>query len=152
MFIWSIPAILSAFERHAPELATFVEQAYKSDDLAALIESRFASLPKISIDYAVMEKASRVLMVESCFDWDDVGSWIAAAKYLYNVDGNRSNAPLTCLDATDNIVFSTGTSHVALLGVRGLIVVQTRDALLVCRKEEAEQIKRLVGHLPPELQ
>jgi mannose-1-phosphate guanylyltransferase len=152
MFIWTIPAILSAFERHAPELGTFVEQAYKSPDLPALVRERFPKLPKISIDYAVMEKASRVLMVESGFGWDDVGSWTAAAAYLEEVSGNRSNAPLTSLDASGNIVFTSTASRVALLGVRDLIVVQTPDALLVCRKADAERIKHLVAELPPALQ
>lgn len=153
MFIWTLPAILSAFDRHAAPLATFVHQVHECSDLPLLLEERFPQLPKISIDYAVMEKADRVLMVEAGFDWDDVGSWIAVAKYLApHPAANRANAPLTALAASNNIVFTNPGLHVALMGVRDLIVVHTGDALLVCRREDAEQLKRLVATLPPNLQ
>jgi len=153
MFIWSIPAILSAFNRHAPELGDFISRIHRGGDLPALLADAFPKLPKISIDYAIMEKAGRVLMVESGFDWDDVGSWTAIAKYLGDEgDGNRSNSPLRTLDAGDNIVFSEQRKTVALLGVRDLIVVETADALLVCSRHEAEKIKQLVTMVPGELQ
>jgi mannose-1-phosphate guanylyltransferase len=153
MFIWSIPAVLSAFNRHAPELGDFIGRIHRTGDLAALIADEFPRLPKISIDYAIMEKAGRVLMVESGFDWDDVGSWTAIAKYLTaEGDGNRTNSPLKSLEAGDNIVFSEQKKTVALLGVRDLIVVETADALLICSRHEAEKIKQLVTQVPPELQ
>ena len=113
----------------------------------------FPNLPKTSIDYAVMEKAARVLVVESMFDWDDVGGWTAIAKYLAHDDaGNESNSPLTTIDAGNNIVFTEPTKRVALLGVSDLIVVQTADALLICNRHEAERIKQLVTKVPAELQ
>lgn len=153
MFIWSIPAILSAFNRHAPELGEFIGRIRGSRDLAPLLAEIFPLLPKISIDYAIMEKAGRVLMVESAFDWDDVGSWTAIAKYLTDEgEGNRANTPLRALDSGDNLVFSEQKKTVALLGVRDLIVVETADALLVCSRHEAEKIKQLVGKVPAELQ
>src|SRR5207249_1482901 len=64
MFIWSIPSILSAFNRFTPELGGFVEQLHETKNLERLLDEKFATLPKISIDYAVMEKAGRVLVVE----------------------------------------------------------------------------------------
>ena len=153
MFIWSIPAIVSAFQRHAPELGDFIGRIHGGGDLAALLRDHFAALPKISIDYAIMEKAARVLMVESGFDWDDVGSWTAIAKYLAADDaGNHANCTVKTLDATGNIVFSDQPRTVALLGVSDLIVVQTGDALLVCNRHEAERIKQLVAQVPPALQ
>jgi mannose-1-phosphate guanylyltransferase len=153
MFIWSIPAILSAFNRHAPELGEFISRIHRGGDLTALLADAFPRLPKISIDYAVMEKAGRVLMVESGFDWDDIGSWTAIAKYLTgDASGNHANAPLRALDSGDNLVFCQSPKTVALLGVRDLIVIETPDALLVCNRHEAEQIKRLVAEMPAELQ
>lgn len=152
MFIWSIPAILNAFERHAPPLADFVARL-RTGDFAKLMREVFPTLPKISIDYAVMEKAGRVLVVESAFDWDDVGSWTAVAKYF--ADGgaeNRGNAPLCAVDAAHNFVFSAQKKQVALLGVHDLIVVETPDALLVCHRHDAEKIKQLVALVPPALQ
>jgi len=153
MFIWPLKSILSAFKRHAPALASFVQHIHESRDLERSLNEHFSHLPKISIDYAVMEKAQRVLMVEAAFDWDDVGSWTAVSKYLPKDDGgNLSNTGLTTLGASDNIVFSQNKRQVALMGVRDLIVVETADAILVCHREEAENIKRLVAQIPKELQ
>jgi mannose-1-phosphate guanylyltransferase len=153
MFIWPLTSILSAFKRHTPELATFIQHIHECHNLEHLLEKHFHKLPKISIDYAVMEKADRVLMVEAAFDWDDVGSWTAIAKYFPKDAGNNlSNTSLSTIDATDNLVFSKDKLHVALMGVRDLIVVQTDDAILVCHREEAEKIKKLVMKIPGELQ
>jgi mannose-1-phosphate guanylyltransferase len=92
-------------------------------------------------------------VVESMFDWDDVGGWTAIAKYLeHDTAGNESNSPLTTIDAANNIVFSEPAKRVALLGVKDLIVVQTADALLICNRYEAERIKQLVAEVPAELQ
>ena len=152
MFIWSIPAILNAFERHAPPMADFVARL-RTGDFAALLRDVFPTLPKISIDYAVLEKVSRVLMVEAGFDWDDIGSWTAIAKYLPDAGAdNHANTGLSLIEAGNNIVFSTSKKRVALMGVHDLIVVETPDALLVCHRHEAEKIKQLVALAPPELQ
>jgi mannose-1-phosphate guanylyltransferase len=153
MFVWTIPAILSALERHAPELGEFVEKLHSGEAFRHLLQEVFPTLPKISIDYAVMEKADRVLMVEAAFDWDDIGSWNAVAKYLQNTpDRNASNQSLTTMDASNNIVYSDRNSHIALLGVHDMIVVQTEDAILICSRHEAEKIKNLITQIPEDLQ
>jgi len=153
MFVWSVPTVLSEFNRHTPELADFISQVRAPGNLDKVLRERFRDLPSISFDYAIMEKADRVLVVEASFDWDDVGSWSAVARYFKNDEhGNAANCALTALDSSNNIVFDQGGSTVALLGVHNLIVVQTRDAILVCHRHQAEKIKNLIGKLPPELQ
>jgi mannose-1-phosphate guanylyltransferase len=154
MFIWTIPSILSALHRHTQELARFIEGLHESRDLPRALKEDFPKLPKISIDYAVMEKAGRVLVVESAFDWDDVGSWTAAAKYWeQDAHNNISNSTtVTALDSSKNIVYTNQKTHIALMGVKNLIVVQTGDAILIADRREAEKIKNLVGKVPPELQ
>jgi mannose-1-phosphate guanylyltransferase len=153
MFIWSIPAIMGELTKHAPELAAFVARMRTADDLPALLQEEFAKLPKISVDYAIMEKAARVLELEATFDWDDVGSWVAVAKYLEQHEGgNAANRPLITRDAAHNIVFASGPKTIALAGVRDLIVIDSGDALLVCHRSEAEHIKKLVPHVPEALQ
>jgi len=153
MFIWTVHAIVGAFNRHAPELGEFIGRIHGGADLAKLLPETFPKLPKISIDYAVLEKAGRVLVVESAFDWDDVGGWTAVAKYLASDEhGNQGNCPVKTIDAANNIIFSKTARTVALLGVSDLIVVETPDAILVCSRHEAEKIKQLVAMVPPELQ
>lgn len=153
MFVWSVPTVLSEFNRHAPELADFISQLRAPGNWEKTLQTRFKKLPKISFDYAIMEKADRVLMVEASFDWDDVGGWRAVASYLAKDEkGNAANCDLTTLQASENIVFNESPAKVALLGVHNLIVVRTDDALLICNRRDAEKIKNLVADLPPELQ
>ena len=153
MFVWSVPTVLSEFNRHAPELADFISQVRSPKDLDKILHERFAKLPRISFDYAIMEKTEHVLVVEASFDWDDVGSWQAVAHYFKKDEhGNAANGALTAFDSSDNIIFNDGETTIALLGVHNLIVVRTGDAILICHRHQAEKIKNLVGKLPPELQ
>lgn len=153
MFIWTVRSILSAFNRYVPELGEFIGQLHRSTAFETILRDDFPRLPKISIDYAVLEKAGRVLVVESGFDWDDIGSWTAIAKYLAaDAAGNVGNATLATVDSRQNLVYSTEKNLIALLGVQDLIVVQTGDALMICSRHEAERIKHLVALVPPALQ
>lgn len=153
MFVWALPAVIRQLAKHAPELAAFITNLRESKNPLDTVAAEFPQLPARSIDYALMEKADRVLNIEATFDWDDVGSWSSVAKYLQaNGDGNRANSAITELDSKDNIIFNArpGT-RVALLGVNDLIVVQTEDALLIANRHEAEAIKKLSPLLPVEL-
>src|SRR6266498_503832 len=153
MFVWSVPTVLREFNRHAPELADFISQVRAPENFENALRERFSKLPRISFDYAIMEKADRVLVLEASFDWDDIGSWRAVANYFEkDKNGNAANHSITALDSSNNIVFEEDGTAVALLGVHDLIVVRTPDALLICHRHEAERIKDLIGKIPPELQ
>jgi len=153
MFVWSVPTVLREFNRHAPDLADFISQVCAPENFEKALRDGFSKLPRISFDYAIMEKADHVLVVEASFDWDDIGSWRAVANYFEkDQQGNAANRAITAVDSSNNIVFEEDGTSIALLGVRDLIVVRTKDALLVCHRHDAEKIKELVGKLPPELQ
>ncbi|MGI9086847.1 MAG: mannose-1-phosphate guanylyltransferase [Chthoniobacterales bacterium] len=153
MFVWAVPTVLSEFNRHAPELANFISQVSVPQSFDKALAERFPELPKISFDYAIMEKADRVLVVEAGFDWDDVGGWQAVANYFTSdAEANAANCEITAVDSTNNIIFDENGTKIALLGVHNLIVVRTGDALLVCHRHQAEKIKSLIGKLPAELQ
>ena len=152
MFIWSIPTVLNELNTHAPELGSFVEEIRDSRDVSGTVAARFPELTPLSIDYALMEKASRVLNIEATFDWDDVGSWISVARHLETVaDSNQCNTPVTVVDSSNNIVFSEKNKRIALLGVDDLIVVQTDDAILVADRHRADEIRKIVQELPEDL-
>jgi len=126
MFVWSVPSVLSEFNRHTPELATFISQVRAQDNFEKTVRERFIKLPRISFDYAIMEKADRVMVVEATFDWDDVGSWRAVAQYFKSdAEGNAANCEITTLDSTNNLVFNPDGTTIALLGVHNLIIVLT---------------------------
>ena len=152
MFIWTIPAIFSELSRHCPVLADFVSELRGTQDFSATVAKQFAKLPKLSIDYALMEKATRVLNIEATFDWDDVGNWTSVGRYLKNDDdGNQFNCAFSQQDAASNLVFTQTGQHVALIGVQDLIIVASKDGLLVADRARAETIKKLVDGLPAEL-
>ena len=153
MFVWSLPTVIQQLTARSPELADFVNELRDSADIPSTVAARFPQLTPISIDYALMEKADRVLNIEATFDWDDVGSWVSIAKYLEKSgEENRANEPISEIESRNNIVFNArpGT-RIALLGVDDLIVVQTGDALLIANRHQADAIKKLSDLLPPEL-
>lgn len=153
MFVWSVPTVLTEFNRHTPELAHFISQLRAPGQFEKVLRESFSKLPRVSFDYAIMEKADRVLVVEAQFDWDDVGSWTAVAKYLEKDEhGNSSRGLVTAVDSTNNIVFDQTGTNIALLGVHNLVVVRTNDAVLVCHRHQVEKIKDLIAKLPPALQ
>lgn len=152
MFFWTVPTVRENLAQHCPELAAFVEALAGAADFEATMQERFPKLPKLSIDYALMEKAPRVLNVEATFDWDDVGNWTSVGVYLdKDHEGNQHNCLLSQIESTNNLVFSQTPQHIALLGVHDLMVISTPDALLVAHRSQAEKIKKLVDGLPSEL-
>lgn len=152
MFIWNVAHVREQLAQHAPELADFITDLTAAPDVLHFIAAQFAKLTPISIDFALMEKADRVLNFEASFDWDDVGSWISVGSYLPDKgEGNHANTALSTVNAAGNIVFSDSAKRIALVGVSDLIVVDTGDALLVCRKSDADSIKTVVKDLPANL-
>ncbi|HVU25843.1 MAG TPA: sugar phosphate nucleotidyltransferase [Opitutus sp.] len=150
MFIWRVGAFLAETEQHAPELAKFVKE-FPAGDPTRFLAKRFPLLPKISVDFAIMEKAATVETIVAKFDWDDVGMWTSLPPHLpKDRAGNAAHGALLTIDAHDNIAMSNGRL-IALVGVKDLVVVETPDAVLVCHREQVQEIKKLIPKLPGEL-
>jgi mannose-1-phosphate guanylyltransferase len=150
MFIWHVGAFLKEVERHAPELAAFVRE-FPAGDPTSYLAARFATLPKISIDYAVMEKAASVETILAEYDWDDVGMWTSLPPHLPRDEGgNAQKGQVLAVDAKNNIAISNGRT-IALVGVKDLVVVETADSVLVCHRDSVQDIKKLIPKLPKEL-
>ncbi len=149
MFIWGVGSFLAEVERNEPELAGFVRD-FPPGDPAAYLKARFHLLPKISVDYAVLEKASSVATVVGEFDWDDAGSWTALHKHLpADASGNVSRGQVVSVGSHNTIAVSSGRL-IALCGVKDLVVVETADAVLVCHKDSVQNIKLLLPLVPKE--
>ncbi len=150
MFVWSVSSIVAELEKSTPSLWAALQAIDVGLDAGTkidpLLAEHYPNLEKISVDYAIIEKATNVVMVESGFDWDDVGEWPAVARhYPADAEGNVVRGVAHLEDSRDNIVFSRDPDHlVALLGVEDLIVVKTDDATLICHKDKAQAIKDLV--------
>ncbi len=152
MFVWQADVIGKALSSHVPDLwlaLNNIENGIREgENLDSLLEEHYPSLEKISIDYAVMEKADNVLTVEAGFDWDDVGEWPAIARHnKSDPQGNILKGKGMIRDGSGNIVVNEKEHFTALIGVDDLIVVQMGDATLVCPKSKAQEIKKLVQEM-----
>ncbi|MGE9296599.1 MAG: mannose-1-phosphate guanylyltransferase [Puniceicoccales bacterium] len=153
MFLWTVPTVDAAFAEHSPTLHTALGEIRKAlaakEDIASVLEREYPKLEKISIDYALMEKAKNVVTLPSAFDWDDVGAWPAIARHHEkDASENVIKGAGWVEQGKGNIVLSENDGHLlALVGVDDLIVVRTKDATLVCPKDKAQEIKKLVKQL-----
>ncbi len=148
MFVWRPRVILAEIERLVPGLSSGLKELRanweSSSSLEQAMNQVYPHLKKISIDFAVMENAKRVVMLESDFDWDDVGEWPAIARhYPADEKGNVFKGQGVAIDAANNLTFAEAGHCVTLLGVKDLIVVQSGDATMVCHKDCAQQVKKL---------
>jgi mannose-1-phosphate guanylyltransferase len=153
MFVWRARTVLDALATHLPESAEGLARivaAPAGEKRTAVLAEVFPSLPKISVDYAVLEPAAtepgRVVVVDLDVDWVDVGSWPALANTLSSdASGNAVGGPAVLVDAFGNIVLSDDPEHlVALVGVRDSVVVHTGDVTMVCPVGDAERVKQLL--------
>jgi mannose-1-phosphate guanylyltransferase len=157
MFVWRADTVLSELERHLPESRTGlarIAQAWGTADQDKVVNEIYPKLPRISIDYAVMEPVSQhksdadVVVVEMPVNWLDVGSWPALAETLKTDEHNNATAgeQFVFIDSDDNIIVSDDPGHlVTTIGVSDMIIVHTRDATMVCPKSESQRVKELVG-------
>lgn len=144
MFCWQVDTILAEFERNLPaHLATL----RSTPDLA----EAFQNLEKISVDYAILEKAPDVRYLAPTFDWTDLGGWLALEPFMDKVEENFHRGRLVSHEAARNTVFCEDPDElVALLGVDDLIVVRTGKTTLVLNREKTEQVKKLLERVPRE--
>lgn len=157
MFVWRCDTVLNELATHLPESyrgLTKIAEAWDTPRRDAVLQEIYPTLPKISIDYAIMEPASqnkgsgRVMVVEMPVQWLDVGSWPALAETLSTDEHNNAIDCRACvfIDSDDNIILSHDPDHlVSLIGISDMIIIHTRDATLVCPKSESQRVKELVG-------
>lgn len=150
IFIWSVGAITKAFDQHLPDMAELFSSetsAYYTEKETGLIDQVYPACQNISIDYGIIEKSENVYVLPSAFGWSDLGTW----KSLYDVaDKNEDqnviigkNVELSSSEG--NLVVSSKDKLVVLEGVQDLFVLDTKDALLICNKENEQEVKRIVN-------
>jgi len=150
MFIWSVASLREALTHHCAALTRMMDVVMPhigTPEFDGALRSEYEHLSKISVDYALMEKADNIVMAEGEFTWDDVGSWPALEHHFpQDEQGNTLIGNAEALCSEDNIVFSRDRLT-ACVGVRDLVVVQAEGVTLVCAKDRAQDIKQLVKTL-----
>lgn len=149
MFVWRVPVVKAAFVAHSPDVWAGLEAIAAGlgnrEALAGLLEMHYPGIKKISVDYAIMEKARNSRVLPATFDWDDVGSWPAVSRHFPSDESNNVTLGRALVEqGAGNLVVSTGDHLVAVLGTEDMVVVHTPGATLVCPKARAEEIKALL--------
>ncbi|MFY9268578.1 MAG: mannose-1-phosphate guanylyltransferase/mannose-6-phosphate isomerase [Candidatus Manganitrophaceae bacterium] len=150
IFIWKVSTILDEIGRFLPELSAGLREIGEkigSSDEKETVERVYPSLPSISIDYAVLEKSDRLAVIPTEMGWEDVGSWSALDEVIErDADGNILTGNVINIDSRDSIVYAD-KRVVSVVGLRDLVVVDTDDATLICAKERAQEVKKVVEAL-----
>jgi len=152
MFIWKASTILSQIEKFLPDLYSglmTIKMALGKSSEARTVSTIYKELASISIDYGVMEKSQDVFMIPASFGWSDVGSW--DTLWEISVKDKMGNAATggsqTIFESTENALVYSPKKLVALVGMKDVIVVETKDALLICKKGQSQDVKKIVDAL-----
>lgn len=146
IFIWKTKDILEAFDSYASELIQPFNQhrnAFNTQDESKVIRSIYNNCQSISIDYAIMEHAQNVFVIPAKFNWSDLGTWNSAWENYEKDDNNNASigANNILVDSKGCMVHSADNKLLVLGGVSDLIIINTKDTLMICRKENEQQIK-----------
>lgn len=151
IFCWKAQTIIDLLEQYEPELHAGLMRI--ADGVRAgrgneIVVEEFPALKSISIDYAVLERAQNVLVIEAPFQWDDVGSWLSLPRLNgSDREGNTIDGPFCGVDTQGCIIRTTDDHLIATLGLRNVIVVHTKDATLVADAAQSERIKEILSQL-----
>ena len=149
IFIWNVQSIIEAFETHLSDMAELfagISDSFYTANESKAIGETYPICQNISIDYGIIEKSENVYVLPSDFGWSDLGTW----KSLYDVADKNENDnvfignPIIGNHANSNLVYSAQDKIVVLEGVHNLFVLDTEDALLICNKDNEQEVKRIV--------
>ncbi|MBU0650341.1 mannose-1-phosphate guanylyltransferase [bacterium] len=151
IFVWKATTILEAIKAYLPDLydgLMIIKKNIGSKNLNSVIKDVYEKLEKVSIDHGVLEKASNVVVVKNKFDWDDLGVWTAMKRICPKDDRNNTiiHGDFLGVEADHNIVY-TDQGIISVLGINDIIVVREKDAVLVCPRDRAKDVKEIIRQL-----
>jgi mannose-1-phosphate guanylyltransferase/mannose-6-phosphate isomerase len=150
IFIWKVSTLLEEIHRFLPELSAGlqeIEEKIGTDEEEETLRHIYPRLPSISIDYAVLEKSNRLAVIPCNMGWEDVGSWNALDEVLTkDDDGNIISGNVINIGSQDSIIYAD-KRVIAVVGLKDVIVADTDDATLICSKEKAQEVKKVVAAL-----
>ena len=156
MFIWKASLILKKIQEYVPDIFSDLEkigEAMNSQTEQKILEEVYPNIRKISIDYAVMEPSAvkgEVLVIPGECGWNDVGSWdMMDILHKADKDGNVLLGDVKAIDTKNSVIHAT-SRIVTVLGMEGIVVVETPDAVMVCSKEKTQNVKKIVDVLKDE--
>lgn len=150
MFIWKVSSILSAIQELMPEMyqgLMRIQESIGTPEQEKVLDEEFRAFKSVSIDYGVMEKAKNIYCLAGNFGWDDVGSWLAVSRIRKtNEFGNVVSGNVVTI-GTKNSVIQGKDKLIAAVGLKDIVIVDTDDAILICEKDSAGDIKKVLENL-----
>lgn len=150
MFMWKASVILREIEQHLPDLFAHLQEigpTIGTSSYRGTVEQAYGKTKGISIDYGVMERASKVFVLKGDFGWSDVGSWDEVARLSASDDQLNSTKGNVLVRDVRNTYIDAGHRLVAAIGVEDLIIIETPSAVLICRKGRSQEVKEIVDYL-----
>lgn len=153
-FTWRVDTLLNLYKEHLPrthEILMAIMAGLGTAKEEAIIEKEFGKIEPISLDYGIIEKAPRLFVIPADFGWADVGHWRTVKDILSSSEGeNITKGRVIDIDSRGNLVYSYSNKLVALAGVENMIIIETEDAILICPKDRAQEVKKIVEKLKEE--
>lgn len=151
MFIWKIPTILSLFEKHLPDVyerLLRIRDAVGTESEHDVLIREYDRMQRISVDYGIMEKLEKILVIPGDFGWNDVGSWTT----VYDLTPHDENEDAVRglhfgIDTRNSLIVGPENKVIATIGIEDMIIIDTDGALLVCPKDRAQDVKKIVDAL-----
>lgn len=150
MFIWRSDVILEEVEKYLPETHQLISKLKGAEDYENVLEEIYPMFKSISIDYGIMEKSEKVFVMEGDIGWSDVGSWESVYELSDKDDnGNSITGNILALNSKNSYLYSE-SNFTAVVGIDDLVVINLDDSLLVCKRSEAQNVKKVVDYLSGE--
>jgi mannose-1-phosphate guanylyltransferase len=150
MFIWRVDVIIEELKKNLEHFADFhsaIRDKFGTESFSGVLKEFYSEVESISIDYAVMEKSDSVLTIPSNFSWSDVGSWDEVHRLSdHDESGNAFKGDVVAIRSKNNFVWAQGKS-VSLVDTEDLIVVETKDSILICKRGKSQSVKEVVDIL-----
>ncbi|PIQ78737.1 hypothetical protein COV81_04410 [Candidatus Peregrinibacteria bacterium CG11_big_fil_rev_8_21_14_0_20_41_10] len=145
LYTWHIASFLEMLKKHTPEIYKVLETITNT----ANCEAQYENFPKISIDYALMEKLAKneVLVIPADFEWSDVGNWQTVHEHLQDENTNVLNGEVHTIDTENSIIYTNGEQRIVTIGIKDLAIICTKDTILICPKSETNRLKQMVEKL-----
>lgn len=150
-FAWRVDTLLELYRQHLPDMHArllSIRAALGTSDEQAVLEKEFSAITPISMDYGIVEKAADLLVIPADFGWADIGHWSTVKDVMTEAEGqNVTKGKVLEVSSKNNLAYSYSDKLIALVGVEDLLVVEHGDTILVCHKDRAQDVKKVVDEL-----
>jgi len=151
MFCWRVDYLISLYKKFLPQhyaILKRIQPALGTKNEKKVVAKEFKKFKPISVDYGIMERTRKLLVIPASFEWADVGHWRAVKDILSKKpEENIVRGKIVAVDSNNNLIYSYSKKLITTAGVKDMIIIDTEDCILVCPKDKAQDVKKIVNEL-----